>query len=485
MFSGKNRTINVEDEIELTSVGIDVGSSTSHLVFSRLVMQRRATRYVVAARELLFESAMLLTPYARGLDIDAAVLQTFVEDQYERAELATEDVDTGVVILTGVAARRRNARAIGEALALGSGKFVAVSAGDLLETTLIAHGSGAVQLSAQEELRAMAVDVGGGTSKIAVCENGEIVDRTVIDVGARLIRHDELNRVTGIEDAGRRLAAESGIEIELGTLLSDRDRQRIAECMAERLFEAMTALPAHADLGQWLRLRPLRGPVRPDVLLFSGGVSEYLHGRETAVYGDLGPALAAAIAQRARAWRVPMRPPLHGIRATVLGASQYTVQASGSTIFVSPEHALPLRNILVLRADLPLEDETLERSAIAAGVGEALRQLDAADPDQAVALCVRWRGSATYGRLDAVGRGILDGLAPYLARGRPLVVVTDRDVGGLIGMHLREHSEIDNPIVSIDGVDLSTLDFIDIGALLESSGAVPVVIKSLVFGAPA
>lgn len=481
IFSGKNRTINTEDEISLTSVGIDIGSSTSHLAFSRIKMERRDSRYVVKSRALLFESPLRLTPYIGGADIDATALQAFIEEQYQRAGLTLQNIDAGVLILTGVAAQRANARVIGEALALHTGKLVAVSAGDMLETTLVAHGAGAVQLSRDAGLRVMAVDVGGGTSKIAICSDGEILDRAVVDVGARLICLDEAGRVTSIEAAGHRFAIDAGITLRVGDTLPEDSRRKLAERMADRLFQAMAATPSDGELGQWLRTPPLRERTPPDVLLYSGGVAEYLHGRERDAFGDLGPVLAAAIEHRSKAWRIPTRAPLHGIRATVMGASQYTVQLSGSTIFVAPEDTLPLRNVMALSPRLPLGGEAINRSAIAAEVRRAIEPLDAHNPAQCVALCLQWEGSASYGRLDAFCRGVIDGLKQSLSRGHPLVIVTDTDIGGLIGMHCRQECGLVNAVVSIDGIALSELDFIDVGEILESSGAVPVVIKSLLF----
>ncbi|MGH7091727.1 MAG: ethanolamine ammonia-lyase reactivating factor EutA, partial [Stellaceae bacterium] len=186
-FSDTGRTLTLEDEIRLTSVGVDIGSSTSHLAFSRLVLERLDSRYIVSAREVLFQSAILLTPYAAEETIDAAALGTFIAAQYRAAGLSPSEIDTGALILTGVAARRRNARAIGELFAREAGRMVAVSAGDGLETTMAAYGSGAVARSIREHTRILKCDVGGGTAKLALCEAGRIVSLTAIDIGARLV----------------------------------------------------------------------------------------------------------------------------------------------------------------------------------------------------------------------------------------------------------------------------------------------------------
>src|SRR5215218_6861374 len=180
-FSNIGRSLEEEDEIRLTSVGVDIGSSTSHLVFSRLVLERLDNRYIVSEREVFHESEVLLTPYADDMTIDANRLGAFIARQYELAGLDHDAIDTGALILTGVAVRRRNARAIGELFASQAGKLVAVSAGDNLETVMAAYGSGAVARSIRDASTVMNVDVGGGTSKIAVCREGRVVAVTALD----------------------------------------------------------------------------------------------------------------------------------------------------------------------------------------------------------------------------------------------------------------------------------------------------------------
>ncbi|HTF15195.1 MAG TPA: ethanolamine ammonia-lyase reactivating factor EutA [Burkholderiales bacterium] len=488
-FSNVRRSLELEDEIRLISVGVDIGSSTSHLVFSRLVLERLDNRYVVCERNVVHESEVLLTPFignaADDTTIDAAALGAFIDTQYARARVDPKAIDTGALILTGVAVRRSNARAIGELFASQAGKFVSVSAGDALEATLAAFGSGSAARSIRESARVMNADIGGGTSKIAVCEAGDVVEMTAADIGARIVSFDSEGRVKRIEEAGRRFAAEVGLVLEIGAKPDATLLSAMVERMAERLFEVMSRPVLRAETNALLRLDPLRNERKPGAITFSGGVSEYIYGHESRAFGDLGPAFARAILERVEAWGPRVEPSDEGIRATVIGASQYTIQVSGSTIFVAPQSVLPLRNVPVVTPNLPLDDDMLDIRKIAAAVQTALRRLDLHEGEQTVALCYRWRNSATFARLDAFCKGVSAGLAKLLDRGLPLVLVGDGDVGGLIGIHCREEARLPNPIVSIDGIALKEFDFIDIGALLETSGAVPVVIKSLVFPASA
>ncbi|WFU51416.1 ethanolamine ammonia-lyase reactivating factor EutA [Sinorhizobium terangae] len=477
-FSNVGRSMELEDEIRLTSVGIDIGSSTSHLAFSRIVLERLDTRYMVVERTLLHQSEVLLTPYAGDNEIDAEALGAFIAEQYEAAGLRPDAIDTGALILTGVAVRRRNARAIGEIFSAQTGKFVVVSAGDGLETTLAAFGAGAVARSGTRE-RVLNVDIGGGTSKLALCENGAIRNISAIDVGARVIAFDADRRITRIEEAGYYFARRAGVAVDLGAILTAEDAQRIAASMVDVLFEAMQGGEMRRETADLHRLPPLPAGTPPDVVMISGGVSEFLYADAEQDFSDLGPLLAVELRQRLANWSPRLERPQQGIRATVVGASQYTVQVSGSTIFVDPLDILPVRNVPVIKPALAFGEE-IDAAAIAEAVRESLARLDLTDGESAVAVCYEWEGSASYRRLDDFCRGIVEGLAPILQGGHPLILVGEGDIGGLVGMHCKLEAGI-SKLVSIDGIKLDEFDFIDIGAMLETSGAVPVVIKSLVF----
>lgn len=477
-FSNVGRSMELEDEIVLVSVGIDIGSSTSHLAFSRIVLERLDTRYMVVERTLLHQSDVLLTPYSGDDEIDADALGAFFADQYRQAGITPEDIDTGALILTGVAVRRSNARAIGTLFSEETGKFVVVSAGDGLETTLAAFGSGAVALSGRTGESVLNVDIGGGTSKLAYCSAGTIRHIAAIDIGARIVAFDENRTITRIEEAGRYFGRKAGVAVELGATLSEADARKLASAMVEQLFEAMQGGEMSAETVGLHRLPPLPS-VLPDVVTVSGGVSEFLYAEKPESFSDLGPLLAEILRDRLEGWSPRLEKPEQGIRATVVGASQYTVQVSGSTIFVHPLQLLPVRNIPVIKPAIAFGDK-IEPADVAARVTESLSRLDLNNGESPVAICYDWEGSASYRRLDGFCRGVIEGLAPLLSKGHPLILVGNGDVGGLVGMHCKLEAGISS-LVSIDGIKLDEFDFIDIGAMLETSGAVPVVIKSLVF----
>jgi ethanolamine utilization protein EutA len=425
----------------------------------------------------------LLTPYVDDTRIDVEALEAFINRQYKNAKIRREDVDTGALILTGVAVRRRNARAIAELFAEEAGKFVAVSAGDGLEATMAAHGSGAVAHSAKIGGVVLSIDVGGGTSKFAVCNNGKVQEVSAIDVGARLLAFDDQGAVVRIEDAGRKHAGWAGFNVEIGQKISPENLEKMVSGMIDKLFVMLKPQALNEDIKGLLRLPPLTFQGEVDCVMFSGGVSEFIYNRAKTSFGDLGPLIAKEVHRRIGDLGLLVMEPAARIRATVIGASQYTVQVSGNTIFITPEDSVPVRNIAVVAPQLDLDADDLDDAAIANAVQNALRRLDLAAGRQPVAIAFHWNGSATFFRLQSFSKGVTAGLKEILAKGHPLVLVNDGDIGGIVGLHFQEELKIENPIISIDGISLNDFDYIDIGALIPSSGSVPVVIKSLIFPA--
>jgi ethanolamine utilization protein EutA len=482
-FSNANRHMQEEEELQLTTVGVDIGSSTSHLVFSQLQLTLEGSRYRVTKRTTLNESKILLTPYVDETRIDVEALETFINEQYENAKIRRDQVDTGALILTGVAVRRRNARAIAELFAQEAGKFVAVSAGDGLEATMAAHGSGAVAHSGKTGGIVLNIDIGGGTSKFALCNNGKVQEVSAVDIGARLVAFDQDGTVVRIEEAGRKHAAWAGINIALGQKLSQDALRAMVLGMVDKLFAMLKPETLTADTQALLRLPRLNYRGEVDSVMFSGGVSEFIYNREKTSFGDLGPLIADEIHRRMPDLGMLVMEPTARIRATVIGASQYTIQVSGNTIFITPQDVVPVRNVPVVAPEYILDGDELSKDAVKDATLNALRRLDLLNARQPVAIAFHWQGSATFFRLQSFSQGLVEGLKDILAKGHPLTLVNDGDIGGIVGLHFQEELQLQNPIISIDGIALNDFDYIDIGALISSSGSVPVVIKSLIFPA--
>jgi ethanolamine utilization protein EutA len=476
------------DNVRLTTVGVDVGSSTSHLLFARLHLQRLteslSSRFVVVQREVLHRSPILLTPYRSDGLIDVDALEVFVHSAYSQAGLEPGQVDTGAVILTGAALERANARAVAELFAGGGGKFVCASAGHNLEGILAAHGSGAVALSAERGDTLLHVDIGGGTTKLALVHAGEVVRTAAIHVGGRLVAVDADDRLTRIEPSATLVGNQLGMPLVLGERLSIADRQRLADALADILLDYVGGREP-SELGKaFLLTDPLElDGHSPAGLTFSGGVAEYIYGREPTRFGDLGLDLANALKRAAERGRLPARIVAlgEGIRATVLGASQFSVQLSGNTVHISDAAMLPLRNLPVVYARV--RDASPQADDVAAAIRQAFVRLDLTEGEHAVAIALPWQGLPHYANLRALADGIARAMPRSLAGGRPLVVALDGDIGASLGGILREDLAIGSPLVSIDGLQLVELDYVDIGELLQPANVVPVVVKSLAFAA--
>jgi ethanolamine utilization protein EutA len=477
------------DNVELVTVGVDVGSSTSHLLFARLYLQRLtqslSSRFAVVRREVLYRSPILFTPYRRDGLIDVAALERFVDESYRAAGLRPDEIDTGAVILTGVALERPNARAVAELFASAGGKFVCASAGHNLEAILAARGSGAAALSHSRVGTLLHVDIGGGTSKLGRVRDGDVLATAAVAVGGRLVALDGDGRVVRIEHAARPVAERLGIRLRLGQPLSPADRRRMAEVLIGVLLEVAGG-SVQSDLARQLLLTEPLAPAeggRPAALTCSGGVSEYVYGRETASYGDLAPDLAAALHEARRRGRLPadLLPVGEGIRATVIGASQFTVQLSGNTVHISNPAVLPLRNLPVVHPRLP--SELLDEQQVATAIREAFRRLDLEEGERPVAIAFSWRGEPCYRALYALAVGLTRAMPRSIRAGFPLVIALREDVGRSLGGILTEELSVVADLVSIDGLQLLELDYVDVGEVIQPANAVPVVVKSLAFPA--
>src|SRR5581483_747884 len=319
----------IQDHVTLASVGIDIGSSGTQVIFSRLALRRHGealtSRYVVVSRETLFESPVALTPYGEDDRIDAAKLGAIMDQAYAQAGVQPADIDTGVVILTGEALRRENSGAIAAVIANRGGDLVCASAGHHMEAMLAAFGSGAAQASQDRGARLLNIDIGGGTTKLAIVEHGRVLATAALHIGGRLRSMDETGRIVRLEPAGEAHAAAAGCTWKRGDMTIPAGLDRVADTMASALLDSL--LHGRKDLYLTEPLPSLEGVAG---VMFSGGVAEYVYERESRDFADLGKRLGACIRTRIRELPWPLLPAGECIRATALGASEYSVQLSGN-----------------------------------------------------------------------------------------------------------------------------------------------------------
>jgi ethanolamine utilization protein EutA len=478
------RSIWRQETVEMNTVGIDIGSSTSHLLFARIQLQRQtqehSSRFVVTSRQIVWRSPIRLTPFLPDGAIDATELGRFIHEAYHQAGFARRDIGSGAVILTGEAIKKRNARAIDELFAEEAGRFVCATAGHKLESTLAAHGSGAVKLSKQRSQCLLHVDMGGGTTKLALIDNGKIIGAGAFAVGGRLVAQDAAGAWTRIDEPARLVAQDLGLRLDPASLASVDERRRIAHRMAGIAMDYILGAPLDR-LGASLQLtEPLLRVASPAAVSFSGGVSEYLFGREDREYGDIAKLLAEELRlQLAERLPVPVIDPGQGIRATVIGASQYTVQVSGKTIYLPDPGELPVYGVPVVRVGPDLSGN-IDPKALSDAITAALKRMDLT-PRSRMALAFSWMGNPEHARLEAAGKGIVHALGSNGHRDELLLLMIDGDVGKTFGHLLHEELGFSGKLISIDGVHLHELDFVDVGELYDPPGVVPVVIKSLLF----
>ena len=483
----ENNPIWVADHVDLVSVGIDIGSSGTQVVFSRLSLRRcgedLSSRYIVASRETIYQSPVALTPYQSETRIDELALGVIIDCAYSDAKLHPDDIDAGVVILTGEALRRENAEGIARVIAEQGGEFVCATAGHHMEAMLAAYGSGAAKASHDSGKRIMNIDIGGGTTKLALVEKGKVLNTAAVHIGGRLLVIDKENRITRLDPTGKYHAKLSGFDWNLGDVVTREQLAKVADGMANALLIAIYGDELPVAISQLYLTDRLPHLGAVSGVMFSGGVAEYVYEREPRDFGDLGKLLGDAVRQKMGLASFPweLLPAGECIRATALGASEYSVQLSGNTTYISsPAELLPRRNLQVLMPVVEFGPEIVPAD-VAAAIKRHFTAFDLVEGDAEIALAFRWRGAPSYERIYSFAQGLVAGMDKTLSRGAPLFVVLDGDIAQTLGKLLREELNIQNNILVIDGVTLWDFDYIDLGRIRMPSFTVPVTVKSLVF----
>src|SRR4051794_7866396 len=270
----------LQDHVTLVSVGIDIGSSGTQVIFSRINLRRYGedltSRYYVVSRETLYQSPVALTPYQSEERIDDAALGRIIDDAYAGAGLDPDRIDTGAVILTGEALRRENAQGIAKILSEQGGEFVCATAGHHMESMLAAYGSGASRTSVNENKRILNIDIGGGTTKLALVEKGHVVATAAFHVGGRLQVVDDKGggrgEIVRLDPAGKYHARQAGFDWHKGDVINVADLDKLADTMAGELVAALTQRPMPPAVEHLYLTDAIMDFGQIDGMLFSGGV---------------------------------------------------------------------------------------------------------------------------------------------------------------------------------------------------------------------
>lgn len=472
---------------QILSVGIDIGTTTTQLVFSRLTLENTASlisvpRIEIIGKEVVFRSAIHFTPLKSQQEIDETKVRQLIEQEYRSAEVRPEQVQTGAVIITGEAARKQNAESVLRALSGLAGEFVVATAGPTLEGIIAGKGAGAGQESKQRGATIVNLDIGGGTTNIAVFRNGEVIDTACLDIGGRLIQfQNEFGKISYIADKMCSLTRSMNLSITESQNLSTGIIEDIATRMVGILEEVLGLTAVSPQLEIMLTDHDLKRNYQIDYVSFSGGVADCIQNTNRSDdfrYGDIGVALGRAIANSKISQQLKVLEAVETIRATVVGAGSHTTGISGSTISVSPG-VLPMQNIPVLK--LSAEDEALPLDQWGEAILRKVLWFNLEGEKQNVALAFKGPDNLGFSEVTDLANELIKGMQGVLCKTCPLVVIIERDLAKVMGQTLRSQLGFKKDVICIDMIKVENGDYIDIGRELVDGNVVPVIVKTLVF----
>ena len=455
-------------EQRLLSVGIDIGTSTTQIIFSKLTVKNTASAFnmpkvSITEKEIVYKSKIYFTPLVDDKTINCNEIKKIIEKEYENAGVKKESIDTGAVIITGETARKENAKEVLNTLSGFAGDFVVATAGPDLESIISGKGAGAAEYSKIHKKTVLNIDIGGGTSNFALFKNGEVADTGCMNVGGRLIKLDANRRITYVSP----VIADIFKDAHIGEVLSGQKASEIANILTKALMQCANILPRDSVFDHFVTNKGIDENAHIDCISFSGGVSDILYNdnfSDEFIYGDIGVILGRCIKNSLLTKKYNFIKSAETIRATVVGAGTHTTQISGSTITYT-QNVLPIKNLPVLK--LSEEDE----NDITKAIDKKLNWHDG----NFVALSFKMTKPATFKNILEYADGILNSIYNH----SPIVVITEKDVAKVLGQTLQ--SKTKTPVVCVDSVVLSNGDYIDIGKPIANGIAVPIVIKTLVF----
>lgn len=472
---------------KILSVGIDIGTSTTQLVFSNITIENTASSFTVPRikivdKEIIYRSNIHFTPLIDQKKIDGNKVREIIASEYERAGVTVRDVKTGAVIITGDTARKENANEVLQNLSGFAGDFVVATAGPDLESIIAGRGAGADKVSDEENTYVVNIDIGGGTSNLALFKNGELVDTGCLDIGGRLIKIDlQSKKIYYIYPKIKKLAESIGVAMEVGQV-ADLDKiRKIAKAMVEILEESVCLKVRTPMYEELLTNKGIKDGYTIEHITFSGGVADYIYGNDYSdpfKYGDMGVVLGEEIAKSTLVKNLKLKPAKETIRATVVGAGSHTTDISGSTITYT-EDIFPIKNLPILK--LSSEDEAKGVNSIEESLREKLKWFNLENESQQVAVAIKGPKSPSFVDIQNLSKALMNGMTELLQRSYPVFIIVENDIAKVLGQTIHRQLNKRNNVVCIDSIKVENGDYIDIGSPLVNGKVVPVVIKTLVF----
>ncbi|MSS64958.1 ethanolamine ammonia-lyase reactivating factor EutA [Velocimicrobium porci] len=470
----------------ILSVGIDIGTSTTQLIFSRLTIENLASSYTVPRisivnKEVIYRSNIYFTPLRSATEIDAEAIKQIVRTEYEKADIHAEELKTGAVIITGETARKENANQVLASLSDLAGDFVVATAGPDLESVLSAKGAGADRMSEENRNIVANIDIGGGTSNIACYQKGKLKGVSCLDIGGRLIKIKD-KTIIYIYPKIKELAKEHGIFLEVGEQADQKKLKEVCRLMADQLAMALH-LKEKDEFHSKLYTndgKAIPDSLAIDAVTFSGGVADYVYNKEVEDvfrYGDIGILLGQVVTEQKEFQEIPWYEAVETIRATVVGAGTHTTNVSGSTITYARDQ-LPIKNIPILRISKE-EEQDLEQ--LTASIKEQIPIFEVDGRLEQVAISLSGDYHTSFADIQLLAAAIVKGADVIIKSSYPLVIVVENDIGKVLGNAIQVLLERRKDVICIDGIHSQGGDYIDIGEPVANGRVVPVVTKTLIF----
>ena len=478
------------DKTAILSVGIDVGTSTTQVVFSKLQMDNAGgyfsvPRVAIVDKEVIYKSEVYMTPLKTDVLIDTEALRDIVAAEFRKAGYRPEDTDSGAVIITGESARKENSDAVLKSLSDFAGDFVVSAAGPDMESLIAGKGSGAWQYSMDHHCRVANLDIGGGTTNVVLFEDGETLARGCLDIGGRLICMNPQGIITKVSPAAAVMAQAAGVSVSVGDRCDELKLTAVTRQMAAALNAYLGV--GTKDIDAILRQIKTPGssdfpvPEKVQAVFFSGGVADliYHESADTWAYGDIGVLLGRAIRESRLFTDFQKMEPGETIRATVVGAGTYTTTISGSTITYSDD-IFPLKNIPVIKLD-----EELQEACFAGETEPVIRRIQwvlGQNDEEHFILAMPGKRNPGYmemKRAAASIRQIMDRVQPPR---EPILLVIESDIAKAMGQMIRQQPDLKRQVVAIDSIHVEDGEYVDMGKPMMNGMVIPVVVKTLIFG---
>lgn len=476
----------------IKSVGIDIGTTTTQIIFSKLVISDTTgygviPKVEIISKDIIYKSPIYFTPLLNKHEIDGMAVRKIIEKEYERAKINPDELSTGAVIITGESSRKDNAKSIITAISSLAGNFVVTIAGPKQEAILAGKGSGADTYSAAIGKVVANLDIGGGTTNISIFDHGKFVDATCLDIGGRLIKYQN-GKITYIAEKLETFLSAMNIHLNLGDELNSKVASYITNAMSYILALAVgietpgDGLPDKIvnSKEDWLDyfLVNDRLKIKADILTFSGGVADCIwQEQDEFMYNDIGVFLGRSIRNNQYLSPYFGRKTKETLRATVVGAGNYSMDITGCTIEYSNCH-LPIKSVPVYYLDW--DNNNYGQLSIELDKHLCLMKEELLD-DQPVAVAMNGPKCPSFDEIEAISDVLYNGLNPFTKDKRLIIIILKNDIGKALGQALKRRFDKETAFICMDGICCNHGSYIDVGEPLAGGKVLPVVIKTLIF----